>query len=63
MTEIAGDKVGVVLSTDAAPGVLHQLTGVIAKHHGDIGRYPLLKTCPLIRAYILNWICRERWIR
>lgn len=29
-------KVALVLGTDGAPGVLHQLTGVIARHRGDI---------------------------
>ncbi len=46
MTEIAGDKVGVVLSTDAAPGVLHQLTGVIAKHQGDIRSVSIIEDRP-----------------
>lgn len=30
------DKIGVLVRTAAGPGVLHQLTGVIAKHNGDI---------------------------
>jgi energy-converting hydrogenase B subunit Q len=46
VTEIAGDKVGVVLSTDAAPGVLHQLTGVIAKHQGDIRSVSIIEDRP-----------------
>ena len=29
-------KVGVVVRAASGPGVLHQLTGVIARHHGDI---------------------------
>ena len=30
------DRIGVVVRTGSGPGVLHQLTGVIAKHQGDI---------------------------
>lgn len=46
MSESAGDKVGVVLSTAAAPGVLHQLTGVIAKHQGDIRSVSIIEDRP-----------------
>ena len=30
------ERVGVLVRTDSGPGVLHQLTGVIARHRGDI---------------------------
>jgi energy-converting hydrogenase B subunit Q len=30
------DKIGVLVRTEPGPGVLHQLTGVIARHGGDI---------------------------
>jgi energy-converting hydrogenase B subunit Q len=30
------ERIGVLVRTDSGPGVLHQLTGVIAKHQGDI---------------------------
>ena len=30
------EKIGVLVRTGSGPGVLHQLTGVIAKHQGDI---------------------------
>jgi energy-converting hydrogenase B subunit Q len=46
VSESAGDKVGVVLSTAAAPGVLHQLTGVIAKHQGDIRSVSIIEDRP-----------------
>jgi energy-converting hydrogenase B subunit Q len=46
VSDVAGDKVGVVLSTDAAPGVLHQLTGVIAKHQGDIRSVSIIEDRP-----------------
>jgi energy-converting hydrogenase B subunit Q len=40
------DKVGLVLSTQAAPGVLHQLTGVIARHRGDIRSVSIIEDRP-----------------
>jgi energy-converting hydrogenase B subunit Q len=46
VSEVAGDKVGVVLSTKAAPGVLHQLTGVIARHQGDIRSVSIIEDLP-----------------
>jgi len=30
------EKIGVLIEADPGPGVLHQLTGVIAQHHGNI---------------------------
>ncbi len=46
MSEPASDKVGLVLSTEAAPGVLHQLTGVIARHQGDIRSVSIIEDRP-----------------
>ena len=46
MSEYAGDKVGIVLATAAAPGVLHQLTGVIARHQGDIRSVSIIEDLP-----------------
>ena len=46
MSELAADKVGLVLSTEAAPGVLHQLTGVIARHRGDIRSVSIIEDLP-----------------
>jgi energy-converting hydrogenase B subunit Q len=46
VSDQAGDKVGVVLSTAAAPGVLHQLTGVIARHQGDIRSVSIIEDRP-----------------
>ena len=46
MREQTGDKVGLVLSTVAAPGVLHQLTGVIARHQGDIRSVSIIEDLP-----------------
>jgi energy-converting hydrogenase B subunit Q len=39
-------RVGLVLQTGAGPGVLHQLTGAIARHHGDIATLEILSTGP-----------------
>jgi energy-converting hydrogenase B subunit Q len=30
------ERIGLVVRTASGPGILHQLTGVIARHHGDI---------------------------
>jgi energy-converting hydrogenase B subunit Q len=46
VSDSVGDKVGFVLSTVAAPGVLHQLTGVIAQHQGDIRSVSIIEDLP-----------------
>ncbi len=33
---MANENIGLLVHAQAGPGVLHQLTGVIAQHHGDI---------------------------
>ena len=33
---MANETIGLVILADAGPGILHQLTGVIARHRGDI---------------------------
>jgi len=35
-------KFGVIVRADSGPGVLHQLTGVIAKHRGDISSVEII---------------------
>lgn len=45
MTEQA-EKLGLVLITDSAPGVLHQVTGVIAQHRGDIHSISIVEDQP-----------------
>jgi energy-converting hydrogenase B subunit Q len=37
-------SIGVDVRTAAGPGVLHQLTGVIARHQGDIGSVEILES-------------------
>jgi energy-converting hydrogenase B subunit Q len=39
-------KIGLVVVTDSGPGVLHELTGVIADHHGDISSVEILEEQP-----------------
>jgi energy-converting hydrogenase B subunit Q len=36
MSERMSERIGILVRTDAGPGILHQLTGVIARHRGDI---------------------------
>jgi energy-converting hydrogenase B subunit Q len=33
---MGSEKLGVVVHADSGPGIMHQLTGVIARHNGDI---------------------------
>jgi energy-converting hydrogenase B subunit Q len=45
-------RIGLVTRTDAGPGVLHRLTGVIAAHQGDIVSVDILETrAPESRVY------------
>lgn len=46
MTDAASGKVGLVLATVSAPGVLHRLTGVILKHSGDIRSVSIIEEDP-----------------
>jgi energy-converting hydrogenase B subunit Q len=39
---MANERTGIVVETAAGPGVLHQLTGVIAAHHGDVASVEIL---------------------
>jgi uncharacterized protein with ACT and thioredoxin-like domain len=38
-----GEKIGLLIEADAGPGILHQLTGVIARHGGDITSVDILE--------------------
>jgi len=40
-----GEKVGLVIRADAGPGILHQLTGVIARHNGNITSVEIVESC------------------
>jgi energy-converting hydrogenase B subunit Q len=41
-----------LVTADAGPGVLHELTGVIARHHGDISAIEILTQAPEARLYL-----------
>jgi energy-converting hydrogenase B subunit Q len=40
---VAEEKVGMVINADSRPGVLHELTGVIADHKGDISSVAIIE--------------------
>src|SRR5688500_9244400 len=39
---MANERTGLLIDAAAGPGVLHQLTGVIAAHHGDVASVEIL---------------------
>lgn len=41
-----GERIGVVIRTAPGPGVLHQLTGVLARHGGDITSVEIVENGP-----------------
>jgi energy-converting hydrogenase B subunit Q len=41
------ERIGIVVHATGGPGVLHQLTGVIARHHGDITSVEILANRPM----------------
>jgi len=43
---MAGARAGILVRSDAGPGVLHELTGVIAHHNGDIALVEILESQP-----------------
>jgi energy-converting hydrogenase B subunit Q len=43
---VAGERAGFLIHSDAGPGVLHELTGVIANHNGDIALVEILESQP-----------------
>jgi energy-converting hydrogenase B subunit Q len=43
---MTGEKIGIVVRGDAGPGVLHQLTGVIARHGGDVTSVEIIESRP-----------------
>lgn len=40
------EKIGVVVLTRSGPGVLHELTGIIARHEGDISSVEIIEDRP-----------------
>jgi len=43
---MTSEKIGIVVRGDAGPGVLHQLTGVIARHGGDVTSVEIIESRP-----------------
>jgi len=43
---MAAESVGIIVTTDVGPGVLHQLTGAIARQQGDITTIEILDNRP-----------------
>jgi energy-converting hydrogenase B subunit Q len=43
---MASERTGVLIRSDAGPGVLHELTGVIASHNADIALVEILESLP-----------------
>jgi energy-converting hydrogenase B subunit Q len=43
---MAGERAGFLIRSDAGPGVLHELTGVIAHHNGDIALVEIMESQP-----------------
>jgi len=41
---MSGQTVGIALETPSGPGVLHQLTGIISRHQGDITSVEILES-------------------
>jgi energy-converting hydrogenase B subunit Q len=39
-------RIGIIVKAGAGPGILHQLTGVIASHQGDIGLVEIIERRP-----------------
>lgn len=48
---MSAERVGIVVVTRAGPGVLHELTGVIARHHGDITSVEINERPPESQVY------------
>ncbi len=43
---MTGERTGILVRGDAGPGVLHQLTGVIARHGGDVTSVEIIESRP-----------------
>ena len=45
------EPIGIVVVARSGPGILHELTGVIARHHGDIASVSIIEEQPESRIY------------
>jgi energy-converting hydrogenase B subunit Q len=43
---VSNERIGIVIHATSGPGVLHQLTGVIARHEGDISSVAIVENTP-----------------
>jgi energy-converting hydrogenase B subunit Q len=43
---MAEDRIGILVRADSGPGILHQVTGVFARHKADIALVEILETRP-----------------
>jgi len=48
---MSAERVGLVVAAQAGPGVLHELTGVIARQQGDIASVEIIEQLPESRIY------------
>src|SRR5579872_2066408 len=48
---MSAERVGLVVVAQAGPGILHELTGVIARQHGDIASVEIIEQLPESRIY------------
>jgi energy-converting hydrogenase B subunit Q len=48
---MSADPIGIVVVARSGPGVLHELTGVIARHNGDIASVSIIEEQPESRIY------------
>ncbi len=48
---MSAEATGIVVVARSGPGVLHELTGVIARHNGDIGSVSIIEEEPESRIY------------
>lgn len=45
------ERIGILVHAQAGPGVLHQLTGIMAQHSGDIHSVEIIQSAPESRVY------------
>ena len=51
---MSAERFGVVIVTRSGPGVLHELTGVIARHQGDIASVSIIEAAPAGIAHLFR---------
>ena len=58
---MAVKTVGLLIEARGGPGVLHETTGIIARHEGDITLVEILERGPRWTASTSRSSCRGRW--